>query len=49
MARSNEPLEVLVDGSQSQDSEDIGEQQVDREVGAGIADKVKPVIPSRTR
>ncbi len=44
MPRANESLEVLVDGAQSEDREDVGEEQVDGEVGISIAEQVPPVV-----
>lgn len=47
MARANEPLEVLVNGAQSEDREDIGEEEVDGEVRVGITKQVPPVVAAR--
>lgn len=44
MARANEAFEILVDGAQGEDSEDICEKEVHREVGVSVADQVKPIV-----
>jgi hypothetical protein len=44
LTRTNKPSIILIDEIEGQEGEQIGEDEVDREVRVCVADKTKPVV-----